>query len=122
MATFWQAVVTAAFVLAGIVFTQWQIRKAADRAATVEDRKVDAEAYERAREFDQSVVNGIKDELTRAKAEVIELRNALEKERTEHFNEVWEFRRKLRSLEDTIDRLRSRLRQAGIEVGDEPAV
>lgn len=119
---FLSAVITALFVLAGVIYTQRQIRKAAERTSAVEDRKVDAEAYDRAREFDQGIVNGIKDELTRAKAEVRELRDALEKERAEHFNEVTEFRRKLRALEDTIDRLRARLRSVGIEVGDEPAV
>ena len=83
--------------------------KAQAASDRLENRKVDAEAYERARKFDQEVAAGIRLELDRARAELADLRTELLREQRENR----ELRRQVDQLERTIERLRDRLAAAG---------
>lgn len=120
------SVVSALCVLAGVLYTQRQLRKAAERTADVEERKVDAEAYDRARTYDREVVKGLREDLQRAREEIAALRRTLEGERREHERETREHERETRELRMHVDRLEMvvarltrRLREAGLDV-EEP--
>jgi len=124
------AMVSGALVLAGVVYTQRQIAAASRRAADLDadarrretalgDRKVDAEAFDRARRYDQEVVEGLRKDLRRAREEITALRTTLDAERTEHHQETRELRTHIDRLERTVARLTRRLVDAGFDVTEE---
>lgn len=100
-------------VITGLI-TYRQATRALKASTRLENRKVDAEAYERARKFDQEVAAGIRAELDRARAELADLRAELRREQKENR----ELRRQIDQLERTMQRLRDRLTAAGFTVDD----
>lgn len=114
-----QFVLPALLVLAGVVYTQRQIGQASRRATAVEARKVDADAFDRARKYDQEVVAGLRAELQRARDEIAALRSTLDAERRDHDRESRELRVHVDRLERIVARLTRRLREAGLDVAAE---
>lgn len=111
-----QYVVPAVLVLMGVGYTQRQIAKASQRTAEVEASKVDGAAYERARLFDNGVVERIQQELNRAYEDIASLRATIERERSAHATETQHLRQHIDQLENTVGRLSRQLRNAGLDV------
>lgn len=114
-----QFVVPGVLVLAGVLYTQRQIGQASRRATAVEARKVDADAFDRARRYDQEVVDGLRAELQRARDEIAALRSTLDAERRNHDRQSRELRNHVDRLERIVARLTRRLREAGLDVAEE---
>jgi hypothetical protein len=105
----------------GALLSYRQSTRANAAAQSVETVRVDAAAYDRARSFDREATDRIRLELERAEAEIAGLRQTLSDERIAHAKERAELMRRLDRLERVVYRLRRRLREAGIDVGEEEA-
>lgn len=144
------AVIVASIGAIGAVLSFVQANSVRREQKKMEQRKVDAEAYERARKFDQEVVTGLRAEVERLEGR---LQDEMERLRVEQDKSAEleaqleelgglqdeivslrqdldqervvsdELRAKVRSLEERIARLRARLAELGIDSeGDDDGV
>lgn len=101
--------------LAGVVYTTHVARVAQRRSEQLEHDKVDAAAYQRARDSYEAAIVRLNDEITRLDRQVKQLREALDMEQSDNHT----LRRTLRHIEDTIGQLHELLRRAGVEIPPE---
>ncbi|MEV4096982.1 hypothetical protein [Streptosporangium saharense] len=108
------AIVACVGALGSAAFTA----SASRRAARVEDSKVDAAAYDRAKQIYESALQTLEEQLTRLRERMAELNDQLAREQDTSAamrTQVRDLREQVDLLEDTVADLRLQLSKAGIE-------
>lgn len=113
-------VVAAILVLVGVVITQRQLAKAAERTAGLEQTKVDGAAYDRAREYDREVVAGLRQDVALLRQEIASLRETLAREREDRSVERAASTEERSELRGLIVDLRQTVARQRTQLGGDP--
>jgi septal ring factor EnvC (AmiA/AmiB activator) len=115
----WALIGVAVLTLAGTAMQVRSMRTAAAEAQRTADKKVDAEAYDRARAIDQGVFDRLTGEIRALENQVSALRAELEAEERAHDatkQENTTLRQRLADVEQTVERMSRLLSAASIEL------
>jgi peptidoglycan hydrolase CwlO-like protein len=103
------------FFILGAILTvvgSWGAAKISGRSAQkVKELDVDAQAYLNAQVITDGLINNLRTELGRAQTQISELHETITNER----NQKAKLEQQLHSLQQTVDRMNERLREAGLQ-------